>query len=336
MSLVLSPDDNCLTWQGAVSLERTGNYLKPWRIPYQQYDLFPPDGIDGHAAETAGVRIAFCSNTTTVAGRIVPFRTDDPRRIDLCIDGELYQTLEFADAEAFRFDSLPAGEKTIEIWLPQCGQFALWQIELDDGATVTPVEDRQPRWITYGSSITQCATAESPAQTWPAIVSRKHGLNLTCLGFGGNCHLEPMVARLIRDLPADFISMAVGINIYIFNSLSPRTFLPAIIGFVKIIREKHATTPLVLVSPIYNPDGEATANAVDFNLQMMRRDVATAVDILRADGDGHIHYIDGLDLLGPDLPNWSDLVPDGLHPNAEGYKVLAEIFLEKVAAKIFI
>ena len=94
----------------------------------------------------------------------------------------------------------------IELWLPQFGSFQLRNLEIDDGATLQPFADARPQWVTYGSSITQCRTAASPTQTWPAIVARQHGLNLTCLGYGGQCHLDAMVARMIRDLPADYIA----------------------------------------------------------------------------------------------------------------------------------
>ena len=33
--------------------------------------------------------------------------------------------------------------------------------------------------------------------------ARTHNLDLTCLGYGGQCHLDPIVASMIRDLPAD-------------------------------------------------------------------------------------------------------------------------------------
>jgi lysophospholipase L1-like esterase len=164
-------------------------------------------------------------------------------------------------------------------------------------------------------------------------VAREHGLNLTCLGYGGNCHLEPMIARMIRDLPADFISMKVGINIQGNGSLNLRTFGPAIIGFIEIIREKHPDTPFVVISPIFSPPREETPNAVGFNLQGMREEVAAAVSAIQAHGDSNVHYVDGLKLFGPE---YDHLLPDQLHPDAQGYKVLGQNFLREVAAPLFL
>jgi len=330
MPMMVHPSDCRLTWQGAVSVERTEEWVMPWRIPHEDRVLFP-DTLVERAAMPAGVRLAFCSDTRTVAGRIEP--QAEAASLDLCCDGEVQGSLDLSAREEFRFDGLPAGEKRIDLWLPQYGCFRLRHLELSDGASVERVEDGRPRWITYGSSISQCRAAESPTQTWPAIVAREHGLNLACLGFGGQCHLDSMIARVVRDGPADFVSICVGINIMGGASLNMRSFRPAIIGFVQIVREKHPDVPFAVVSPIVSPPRETAKNAVGFNLPMMREEAAAAVAALRAHGDRHVHYIDGLALFGPDFAH---LLPDDVHPNAEGYKALGKRFLAEVAANLFV
>ena len=279
----------------------------------------------------AGVRLSFRSDTQTIAGYVDAI--EESSGIDLYCDGRFHGWADLAGQERFTFEALPPGEKLIELWLPQLGQFRLRSLELSAGAAIAPYQDPRPRWITYGSSITHCRTAGRPTQTWPSIVAREGGLNLTCLGYGGQCHLDPMVARMIRDLPADFLSMKVGINIYGSGSLNARTFGPAIIGFVQIVREKHPDTPFAIISPIVSPPRESTLNAAGFTLEGMRDEVAEAVQALQSHGDRNIHYFDGLDLFGPEHV---DLLPDELHPNAEGYRVLAENFSRKVAQTVFV
>ena len=330
MSLTVSPSDPRLTWAGAVSLEVTDEWVQPWRIPHEDRALFF-ETLQERAAAPAGVRIALVSDTRSIAGTFLPH--PGLTSLDLCCDGELVGSQALAGKHTFAFEGLPAGEKRIELWLPQMGRFRLKALTIDDGVSLAPFEDSRPKWVTYGSSISHCGAAESPVYTWPAVVARGHDLNLTCLGFGGNCHLEPMVARTIRDLPADFLSMCVGINIYGARSLGPRTFRSAVIGFVQTVREKHPETPYVVMSPIYSPTRETTPNAVDLTLEIMRQEVAAAVDLLRDHGDAHVHYVDGLSVFGPEQ---SDLLPDDLHPDAQGYKVLGRHFLERVARKYFV
>ena len=330
MPLQIRPDDPRITWQGAISFEQTDLWTMPWRIPFDDRALYPPDALRERASMPAGVRISFRSDTQTVTGYVEP--NGEPGGIDLYCDGEFQGACDLADQSRFQFQTLPEGEKLIELWLPQYAPFRLRGLEFTSGATVTPYEDPRPRWVTYGSSITHCRAAEGPSQTWPAIAARKHGLNLTCLGYGGNCHLEPMLARMMRDLPADFLSMKVGINIYGSGSLNPRTFMPAIFGFVQIVREKHPDTPFAVISPIFSPPRETTLNAVGFTLSAMREEVAEAVQVMKDGGDRNIHYVDGLKLFGSDL---AGLLPDELHPNAEGYKIMGQNFLDHVATPIF-
>jgi hypothetical protein len=327
---ILRPDDPRLSWPGAISLHRTDEWVMPWRIPYDERALFPPDALRERASMPAGVRIAFRSDTTMLAGMFVPF--PEMSNLDLVCDGRFVGSVPLDQRDSFRFDGLPAGEKLIELWLPQFGEFRLVDLSVSDGATVTPAPDDRKRWVTYGSSITQCRTAASPTRTWPAIVARGRDLNLTCLGYGGQCHLDPMIARMMRDLPADYLSVCAGINIYGAASLSPRTFIPALIGFVQILRERHPSTPLAVLSPIYSPPRESTPNAVGFTLQAMRNEVAEAVEQLRGRGDRNVHYVDGLRVFGSDLGH---LLPDDLHPNAEGYEVMGRNFLREVAEPLF-
>jgi len=330
MPVMVRHDDARLSWPGAVSLERSKDWTMPWRIPEAERGLFHAE-LAARAAEPSGVRIAFRSDTTSLAGVIEPHPA--LLKLELVADGKSVGSAALAERTEFRFQGLPKGKKRMELWLPQGGEFRLRTLELSDRASLEKLEDTRPRWTTYGSSITQCGEADVPTGTWPAVVAREHGLHLTSLGFGGQCHLDPMIARVMRDMPADFLSMCVGINVMGDATMSARTFAPGIIGFVKIVREKHPLTPLVVMSAICAPDFETTPNVLGLTLAMTRPEVKAAVDALRAHGDGNVHYVDGLDIFGSDLAH---LLPDKLHPNTEGYRRLAENFLEKVVRKWFV
>jgi GDSL-like Lipase/Acylhydrolase family/SsfX3, N-terminal domain len=326
MPLTLSPTDARLTWQGAVSLETTDEYAMPWRIPEKDRVLFPfEDGLQIKTMCSAGIRLSFHTDATSIAGVLVP--SEASKHIDLYMDGDLVDRADIADKDAFSFTDLAPEMKLIELWLPHTGPFKLKSLDLSDGATVEPYNDTRPKWVTYGSSITHCGAAESPSFTWPAVAARSANVNLTCLGYGGQCHLDSMIARMIRDLPADLISIKCGINIYGHGSLNARSFQPAIIGSVQTIRDKHPTTPIALISPIYGCNRETEENAVGFTLQMMRDHVKEATRRLREHGDKNVHYFDGLDLFDASLAH---LLPDNLHPDAEGYKIMGKNFYEKI------
>ena len=46
------------------------------------------------------------------------------------------------------------------------------------------------------------------------------GVELTSFGFGGQCQLDPFMGRVIRDQPADVVSLKVGINLVNAGQLS--------------------------------------------------------------------------------------------------------------------
>lgn len=322
---IIPHNDPRICWQGEISLEQTPAYTMPWRLPITDLPLFAPTLVE-RAAMPAGVRVAFRSDSQRLTGHILP--PVEATQVDICCDGQLVATIPLTDVDRFQAD-LPTGEKLVELWLPQYGAFRLTGLELDDGASLMPYMDPRPRWITYGSSITHCRTAQSPIYTWPAIVARERDYNLTCLGYGGNCHLDPLVACMIRDHPADLISMCVGINIYGGSSLGERTFRWNLLAFARIIREKHPQTPMIIMSPIYSPPRENTPNDVGLTLARMRFEVQEAVRLLQAQGDERVYYVNGLDIFGADLAH---LLPDDLHPNADGYKAMGRNFLDVALA----
>ncbi|MGV2806275.1 GDSL family lipase, partial [Clostridium perfringens] len=139
----------------------------------------------------------------------------DNAAMDCVAGGELCETLSLpAGATEALFSGLGNGTKDMEIWLPQNIGMTVTGLRIGAQAIGVPLPDTRPRWITYGSSITQCVGASSPSRAWPAIAAEACGFSLTNLGFSGNCHMEPMIGRLIRDLPADFNSICAGVNIY--------------------------------------------------------------------------------------------------------------------------
>ena len=332
--LSIAPADPRLLWPGTLSLQTLANgHVVAWRLPYTQFSLFPSYESWGDLSYVSGlmtgVRIVFTSDTCSLAVRQAV--VEKPAPMDVCCDGELVASAK-PDAEGwFRFGDLPTGEKRIELWLPQGVRFELCELLLSPGASLGRAPDSRPRWLTYGSSITQAAGSASPTQTWAAIVARTHDVNLTNLGFSGHCQLEPMVARLIRDQPMDALSICAGANVYT-GALTIRTFRAAIIGFVQIVREKHPGIPIALISPIFSPPSETEPNASGWTFPLLRAEIAAAAQALQEHGDKNLFYVSGLELMGA---NDLGLLPDKVHPGPDGYRLLAERFNTAVAPRLF-
>jgi len=253
-------------------------------------------------------------------------------------------------------DGLPPGIHTLELWLSSTGPQRVRKLEVDSSATVVqPLDDTRPRWITYGSSVTHgmaadaqqfpgipyhTLSAHSPSRTWPATAALKANLNLTSLGFGGQAVLDQMIARQIRDTPADCISLKLGINVHNTGSHNSRAFGQAALGFILTVRDGHPTTPLLIVSPLYGawredmPQSKASyvpddpkfkPDARFDSLKDMRKELKRIVEMLQKRGDKYIQYLDGLDLFGQ-ADCEAGLMPDNLHPSGDGYELIGNRF----------
>jgi hypothetical protein len=334
--------------EGAVSVEEGEGWLRPWRLPHTAQKLFPSTGtretIVNDSGMSSGVRLRFATNSRNVklnfcelTEKTTSFELSSPRKFDLrIVETGFCNTQEVtSEKTSAMFDNLPEGEKVIEIWMPHKGHSVqLSGVDVDDNASFSLNKNAGLKWITYGSSITHCYYSESPSMIWPSIVAREKNFNLRSLGFGAQCHLDPMVAKVIRDLPADFISLKIGINIYA-QSFSPRTYMSSIIGFIETLREKHIETPIAVISSVICPkyEGEKDEkNIHGFTLEDMRLQTLEAVRLVQdCRKDENLYFFSGKELL-ENKPEY--FCVDDLHPNAEGDKVIAKNFMEKVLPNI--
>ncbi|WP_164253231.1 SGNH/GDSL hydrolase family protein [Streptomyces sp. S4.7] len=314
-------DDPALLWAGAIEVEHTSGFSRPWRLPHSRISLFPGDMLRRRAAMAAGIRIVLGTDSTHFSGRFSPVGGDELSPVDLLVDGEPVRTRTLTAEGSFRFDGLPAGDRTLELWLPQFGESRLRGLSVDAHARVWRAEPpSRPALVVYGSSITHGRQAASPTRTWPALTARALGYDLTCLGYAGECHLDPMVARLVRDRPADLIVTCLGINVRSQGTFTERSFLPAVLGFLSSVRDGHPGVPLAVISPIVSPSKENTTGPGGMTLAQIRRAVGEAVTLLGEHGDTDLHLIDGPDILGqPD----AGLLTDGVHPGPEGHELMA-------------
>ncbi|MBD8064978.1 lipase [Devosia sp. PTR5] len=357
---------------GASHFERTAAGLVVHRVPEWARRQAADPQLNLVESQPAGVRLAFDTEATTIALEAIATRRSyvgapptAPGVYDLLVNGELAgqaslgggrtlvidmmngtSRLEDGPADTLVFD-LPRGAKRVELWLPHNEQVEVLGLAADapPHPVAAPVARR---WLHHGSSISHGSNAAHPTGIWPAVAAARAGLHLTNLGLGGSAMVDPFMARMIRDMPADLISLKLGINVVNGDMMSRRSFRTAVHGFLDTIRDGHATTPIVLVSPIYCPIHEETPGpaAPDFEAfargevrfvaagdpastargKLALRQVREELEhIVAVRGDGRLLYLDGLSLYGPEdevtLP-----LPDNLHPDAATHRLMGERF----------
>ena len=353
---------------GALDFDQRAGGLSPRRLPAWTR-LQMPQTMDVMVRMPSGVRLRFATDSASIGiafhatNMVNPRRPRRPVVFNLETDGMLRKAastrgnalvfkpeapggfeLVRGDADTLVFENLPPGPAVHELWLPHNAFVELRALVLDDGATLRAAPaDARPRWIHYGSSISHCMEADEPAGTWPAVAARLAGACLQSFGFGGQCHLDQFVARAMRAVDADLVSIKTGINVVNMDSMRERVFAPALHGFLDTLREGKPDVPIVVISPIFCPSAETRPGptvpndagkfvTVDgfepyrvgcLTLTRVREVLAEAVEQRRSAGDARLHYVDGLTLFGAE--DASDL-PDDLHPNPAGYQRMGERF----------
>ncbi|GFN07885.1 hypothetical protein Smic_64410 [Streptomyces microflavus] len=141
-------------------------------------------------------------------------------------------------------------------------------------------------------------------------------------GARGEAYLDPLLARTIRDAPADLITLELGINAYIRGGFTARTWGPAVCGFVETVRDGHPDTPVVVLTSLAAPGREQAVNSAGMTLVETRTATARAVRVLQRLGDRALHLVDGLTLVP--VADAAQVYADGLHPTPEGEYVLAD------------
>lgn len=361
--------------RGAVELEQTARGVLPHRLPARARALLADPQLSVTESQPSGVRLAFRTSATEIELDVVPTKRTyvgaPPRPdgvYDLVVDGDLVAQatapggdVRIVDMATGSVEHVPGGVvtvrfdglggfggqvKDVEIWLPWNETTELVDLRAD--APVEPVAVSRPVWVHHGSSLSHGSDAASPTATWPALAARLGGRELVNLGFAGSALLDQLTARTIRDIPADLVSVKIGINIANTDSMRLRAFTSAVHGFLDTIRDGHPTTPLLVISPVLCPLQEDTPGPLDFDLSAMAEGrlgflatgdpaevaagkltlsvIRDALDrIVAQRADPNLSLLDGRELYGEDdfavLP-----LPDGLHPDAATHRLMGERF----------
>lgn len=210
-------------------------------------------------------------------------------------------------------ENMQAGMKECLLYLPIDDELLSLSIGVEEQAAIQAAPNPfQHNILVYGSSIVHGSAATRPGMAYPAILSRRTGLNFINFGFGGNARMEKEVADMISDLPADaFILDCVP------NS-APNLITQRTANLVKTIRAKHPGKPIIAIESIFRESGNFNQEVAAF-VELQNRNYKTEIEKLQQT-DKDLYFISSKGFMGQDHEG----SVDGTHPNDLGFYRMVE------------
>ncbi|HOS42992.1 MAG TPA: SGNH/GDSL hydrolase family protein, partial [Armatimonadota bacterium] len=231
-----------------------------------------------------------------------------------------YRTAAFAPADrayTWRFTLPEAGVRPVLFNFPLYQGVAAVEVGVNEGARVlppAPFADPRPI-VVYGTSITQGGCANRPGMAYTNLLSRWLNREVVNLGFSGNGWGDEALARCMAEIadPACFVLD------YEANAHLER-LKETLIPFIGALRAAHPAVPILVVTKIRFSYELAHADALEGReaCKAFQQDTVAA---LRAQGDTHLHFLDGSTFLGED---WEECTVDGVHPTDLGFWRIAQ------------
>lgn len=299
-----------------------------------------PEAVDYLANHTAGGQIRFQSDTASLAVRVklkakadmVHMPATGQCGID-CYAGpsDSITGLQFVNVTKYNLELTEYESMLFQGWQRKMRNFVLnlplyqgveeiW-IGLDEKAVVIapPSYASNKKVVIYGTSVTQGGCATRPGMVYSNILSRRIPLEFINLGFSGSGKGEPEVAEVISEIkdPACFIVDYEG------NCVSTELFRKTLPEFVRIYREKHPLTPIIIPSRIRYAREELTPHLYEMRMERKQFE-QELVNELRAKGDLNIYFFDGSKSLGGE--DFHECTVDGTHPTDLGFLRMADAY----------
>lgn len=216
--------------------------------------------------------------------------------------------------EKYLVKSMKPGRREYALYLPLYNGIEELSIGVDESAALETAPARIAKPVVfYGTSILQGGCASRPGMAYPAILGRRLDWPTINLGFSGNAHCEPEVARLLAELdPA----------VYVLDPLPNMTaqmVAERLERFVQIIRKARPNTPIIFVEHVDYTDGEFVPSRKE-RVAGDNAKLKETYERLLKSGQKKLFYVPNAKLFGAD----GEATVDGTHPTDLGFLRMAD------------
>ena len=337
MSLAQEAKDVKFSYTEASTLTMVGKMFPDTPKPYERLDYEKHKGFNEKDISlvkmSSGLAVSFKTDSPiiTVRGRMESFRAaGDPhahRGFDLYIkkDGKWL----WAGCSTLSEDLSKTGGGTLVqymdgtmkeclMYFPTYACVTSVKIGIKEGCRIEAGE--QPfrhRVAIFGSSFTHGMGATRSGLTYPAIFTRKTGIQLLSMGVSGDCRMQPQFANAFKD---------ADVEAFIFDSFSngsAKTVEQSLFKFIETIQAAHPGKPLIFQRTIWR-------ERRNFNSKV-ETDEKTKADMAeKLMAEALKKYKDVYFITPCATSKDHETTEDGTHPGDYGYYLWAESIVKPV------
>jgi hypothetical protein len=334
-------DDGKLLFYDALQLGLEGQGFSDVKAPYDRLPAKAEGKVRpevwGLSRHSAGLAVRLVTDATTIHARwtLTSDRLDMPHMpstgvsgLDLYVkmpDGKLRwlanKSPTAKTSSVALVSGIPAGKHEFLLYLPLYNGTESLEIGIPKESTLEKAPPRDAEHakpiVFYGTSITQGGCASRPGMVHTAILGRWLDRPVINLGFSGNGRMEKEVAELMAEIDASAFVIDCLPNLAA-DQVAERTA-----PLVRILREKHPETQIVLVEDRNYTDGFLLPGKRERN-ETNQAALKKAFEELKTAGDKYLYYIEGAGMIGDD----SEGTVDSSHPTDLGFYRQAEAFMK--------
>ena len=297
---------------GAISFRREGEYLAPRRFSEAQAASLEFDEFFSvRTRYTAGIFFELVTDAREIGFGYKRVGGSMKDSVDVYVNGKLLNAylMEKLEREGALKIPLPAGEKTVAIYLPTDVEMHVKNFFVEGDWKIAAKKGDKVLWI--GDSITQGVGSFMGGQTFVNLVSRALNYESLNQGIGGYRYLDCAIARLENFQP-DKIVVALGTND------EPDGIGERIEAFYRTLNKNFPDIPVLVITPVprlCDPRRE----------EWMKTISRTIVSVCAKYQETRL--VDGTELIPPVLYCFWD----NIHPNAWGMELYANNLIAKIS-----
>lgn len=293
-----------------------------------------PQKVKSLFTNSAGIAIAFTTNSTSVSAKwsvkggkgLANMSDMNSMGLDLYIkkDGVWkYAGIgrpEGSYSEQVIATNMDTLTKECMLYLPTYDEITSLEIGVDKSSFIKPSASTfTGKYVIYGSSITQGASASRPGLAYPARMARATGLNFVNLGLSGNGKMEAPVIEMLGDIHCDAYIMDCIAN------PSPEEILERAPQAIRYLRKKHPETPIIFIQSVLREKG-LFDNEVRLKSKQQNEAIERVFNDLQKEQIPYLYLIKEDKFLGTD----NEGTIDGVHPNDLGFDRMIRVIQPQI------